>query len=153
MKSFDSAPYKPAFMQYEAIQFKPGIKSDLWFRFHENTFRRRDYWYSRDVKIDKFSSIKLVYRNFINLPDSKDELKKNRIARMIFRNDEEEHIHEREVISLEAFLASIAGMYKLIINMIARVFGPYLKFVSKLRWIKKFYRFENKAQKKTNSHI
>lgn len=94
-----------------------------------------------------------MYRNFIHLPDTEEELKKNRIARIIFRNDEVEHIHEREVISFELFLGSIAGMYKLILNIISRIFGPYLKFVSKLRWIKKFYRFENKTSKKNNDHV
>lgn len=80
------------------MQFKSGIKSDLWFRFVENTYVRKDEWHYRSVKKDIFSSVKLEYRNYINVPDVEEELKRSRVARFIYRNDEISSIHEREVI-------------------------------------------------------
>lgn len=38
-------------------------------------------------------------------------------------------------------MGSIAGMYDLIIYSIFFIFGSYIDFVSRVKWIKKFYRF------------
>lgn len=46
------------------------------------------------------------------------------------------------MLTLEWYLASLAGMYKLIMFLIKAVFGSYLHFVSKIRWVKKLYRFD-----------
>lgn len=118
------------------------MKSDNWFRFEENIFRHKDHFYTRSWKIDKFPSIKEVYRNHIYVPNNHTELEKNRILRIIYRNDENQYIHERVVISIETFLGGIGGLYPLLITIFANVFGGYLKFLSNVRWIKKFNVFK-----------
>lgn len=84
----------------------------------------------------------MIYKNFINVPSDDEEVKKNRIARLVYRNDEMQFLHEREVLTIQWLLESVAGMYELMITIITTIFGSYLGFVSKVRWIKKYYRFE-----------
>lgn len=131
----------PVFNQFEAIPFKPGYKSDLWFRFIENVYARKDQWWYPTIVRDYFSSIELRYRNWIQVPLEEDELSKQRIARLIYRNDDITFSHEREVIQLEDFLGSIAGMYDLIMYFICFFFGSYIDFVARVKWIKLRYKF------------
>jgi hypothetical protein len=62
--------------------------------------------------------------------------------------------HEREVIQLEEFLGSIAGMYDLIMYFIFFMFGQYIDFIARVKWIKALYVFKdapNFTQKKDDS--
>ena len=77
------------------------------------------------------------------MPDNLDDLKANRIARMIFRNDEVSLVHTREVIQLEEYLGSIAGMFDLIMYFILIFFGSYINFMSRVKWIKSLYKFKD----------
>lgn len=131
--------YRPAFSQYPAVHFKPGIKSDLWFRFTENQFTRKDRWYHFRSTKDTFYALDLIYANSINVPD--DKLTKNRIARLLYRNKEVYWSHEREVIQFEEFLGNIAGIYDLLMFFIITLLGGYIEFAANVKWIKKFYRF------------
>lgn len=54
--------------------------------------------------------------------------------------------HERKAIGIEQFLGLLAGMYKLFI------FGQYINFVSKAKWIKSRYLFED-YNKTTDNEI
>lgn len=112
-----------------------------------------DYWYSFSKQKTKFTTIQLIYKNFIYIPDDEQELAKNRIARIIYRNHENEILHEREVLTIEWYLASIAGLYKLLMFIIKAGFGQYLSFVSKVRWIKKLYRFDVTCLKDHSKHV
>lgn len=150
LKSFDQVIY-PSFLQFEAVQFKSGIKSDLWFRFIENSYVRKDKWWWKEIKKDIFPSIYLTYRNYITIPDEEEELNKNRIARFIYRNAENSRVHEREVIQFEDFLGGIAGLFDLIILFVMFFLGDYIDFLSKVRWIKKFYRFKDCNDEDPNS--
>lgn len=50
-------------------------------------------------------------------------------------------LHDREVNQLEDFLGSIAGVYDLLMYFIFFVFGSYIDFISRVKWIKSRYRF------------
>lgn len=98
-------------------------------------------WYYPKLEVDIFHSIHLTYRNWIQIPDEEEELKKNRIARLIYRNDDTTVAHEREVVQIEDFLADIAGVYDVIMFTIIFFFGNYINFLSKTKWIKQRYKF------------
>lgn len=50
-------------------------------------------------------------------------------------------MHDRDVIQLEDFLGAIAGLYDLLMYAIFFVFGSYIDFVARVKWIKARYRF------------
>lgn len=63
--------------------------------------------------------------------------------RILYRNDELQMEHEREVIQASDFLGNIAGMYDLIMYVIAAIFGKYIDFMAKVKWIKELYTFKD----------
>lgn len=77
------------------------------------------------------------------MPKTEPDWEKERIARLIYRNDEIHIEHLREVLQLESYLGSIAGMYDLLMYFIFFVFGSYIDFISRVKWIRGRYRFEN----------
>lgn len=83
----------------------------------------------------------MIYSNYITVPDNYVDLKKNRIARMLYRNDEIMMNHEREVIQFEEFLGNVAGIYDLIMFFVVTLLGGYIDFNARVKWVKKFYRF------------
>lgn len=87
LKDFDRN-VRPGFSQYPAVPFESGIKSDLWFRFEENQFTKKDRFYEMGKETSSFYSLKLIYSNYITVPDEFKDLQRNRIARMIYRNEE-----------------------------------------------------------------
>ena len=68
---------------------------------------------------------------------------------MLYRNDEIQTSHDREVIQLEDFLGMIAGVYDLLMYFIFFVFGSYIDFISRVKWIKLRYRFEHVSHGKS----
>lgn len=64
LKSFDKV-YRVKFTQYAAVPFGMGIKSDLWFRFRENVYSRKDNPWWPTLEKFVFSSIRLDYSNWI----------------------------------------------------------------------------------------
>lgn len=124
------------FLQFSAVPFKEGIKSDLWFRFRENIFSRKDQWYYPVLEKATFSQIRLDYSNWVQVPKSDPAWEAQRIARLLYRNDEIQMLHDREVNQLEDFLGSIAGVYDLLMYFIFFVFGSYIDFLSRVKWIK-----------------
>lgn len=77
------------------------------------------------------------------MPDERKEIEKNRIARLIYRNDESYMMHERVVIQFEDFLGSIAGIYDMLILFFMYFFGDYIDFIGRVKWVKRRYRFKN----------
>jgi len=63
------------------------------------------------------------------------------MVRVLFRNDELESHHQREVMQLETFLGLIAGVFRVLITIIRAVFGKYLDFLTDIRHIKAYYKF------------
>jgi len=51
--------------------------------------------------------------------------------------------HNREVIQVDEFLGGVAGMYDLLMYLIFFVFGQYISFLSKVKWMKSRYLFED----------
>jgi len=64
------------------------------------------------------------------------------IGRFIFRNEANQMNHTRNVAHIEDFLARIGGLFGIIIAVFKWLFGDYVTFEAKLRWIRKFYKFE-----------
>lgn len=79
------------FKQFPGISLKAGIKTDIWFRFRENKFKRKDYWYYPKIEVKNFFQIRETFRSFIMVPDN--ELDEHRIARVLYRNEEIESQH------------------------------------------------------------
>lgn len=77
----------------------------------------------------------------MNIPNKKEEISKNRIGRLIYRNDESMMKHERVVIQFENFLGDIAGVYDLLMLFFMFIFGDYIDFIGKVKWVKRRYRF------------
>jgi len=50
--------------------------------------------------------------------------------------------HTRSVTQIEDFLGRIGGLFGIIYAFFMWIFGDYVKFEAKFRWIKKFYKFE-----------
>lgn len=88
-----------------------------------------------------------MYRNKITIPDEREEIEKNRIARMIYRNDESMLKHERVVIQLEDFIGAMAGVYDLLLSFFGFLFGNYIDFIGRIKWVRKRYKFRNCNQK------
>lgn len=149
LKNYDKY-FRIEFDQFEAVPLKPGIKSDLWFRFRENIYDRKDLWYWPTSSKTKFSSLRLDYRNWIQVPP--EEIEDERIARLIYRNDDLQMEHEREVIQLEEFLGSIAGMYDLIMYAIFFIFGSYIDFMARVKWVRASYTFKDCGNRMQHSH-
>lgn len=64
LKDFETAS-RVQFNQFSAVPFKVGYKSDLWFRFKENIFSRKDQWYYPVLEKAIFSQIRLDYSNWV----------------------------------------------------------------------------------------
>jgi len=41
------------------------------------------------------------------------------------------------------FLGSVAGLHKLLMALITMVFGPYVGFMSKIKWIRYMYQYKD----------
>ena len=52
--------------------------------------------------------------------------------------------YEREVTKFEEYLGGIAGMYDLLLLFDIFIFGNFINYLTNLKWIKAFYKFENK---------
>ena len=50
--------------------------------------------------------------------------------------------HIRKVISFQEFLGSIGGISGLILTFLNWIFGDFIKFEARFRWIKNFYKFK-----------
>lgn len=74
-----------------------------------------------------------------------EDLLVERIARLIYRNDDTQWEHEREVIQMEEFLGTIAGMYDLLMYGLLFIFGDYINFVARVKWIRANYAFKDCA--------
>jgi len=79
----------------------------------------------------------------MKIPKSEIHDPKLRIARMIYRNEETMMEHEREVIQLDEFLGAVAGVYDLMMYAIFFIFGQYISYLSKVKWIKSRYHFQD----------
>lgn len=49
--------------------------------------------------------------------------------------------HDREVFQLEDYLGAIAGVYDLLMYFIFFIFGSYIDFLARVKWIKARYTF------------
>jgi len=62
---------------------------------------------------------------------------------LIYRHDVFGVKSERVVPQFHMFLGSVAGLHKLLMALISLVFGPYLGFLGKVRWIRNMYEFKD----------
>jgi len=72
LKSFEKPTFNE-FSQYKGIKLAKGIKTDYWFRFKLNTYKRRDFAIFSPLKVDSFPSIHMVYDNDILVPEKEAE--------------------------------------------------------------------------------
>ena len=73
----------------------------------------------------------------IDVPDS--QYRDHRIADLFFRLDAVIMEHDREVVQIDGFLESIAGMFSLLMNILIFIFGGYISFKTRLGWIRQLY--------------
>lgn len=55
------------------------------------------------------------------------------------------------MFQLEDYLGSIAGVFDLLMYFVFFVFGSYIDFLSRVKWIKANYRFERHAYMNTEA--
>lgn len=99
----------------------------------------------------KFASIRLVYQTEYVVPDE-EIATDNRVAKLIYRHDVLGIASEREVPQFHMFLGSVAGLYRLLMTLITLSFGPYITFISKVKWIKYMYTFVYEGDDKSEPH-
>ena len=76
--------------------------------------------------------------------DSHDKV----IAELFFRLDVTIKEHERDVVQIDGFLDSIAGIFDLLMIILTFFFGGYISFKTRLGWIQQLY---NTQQNQTQS--
>ena len=58
------------------------------------------------------------------------------IAELYFRLDVTIKEHEREVVQIDGFLDSVAGIFDLLMLILTFLFGGYISFKTRLGWIR-----------------
>jgi len=48
------------------------------------------------------------------------------------------------------FLGSVAGLHKLLMALITMVFGPYINFMSKAKWLRHMFTFKDESENSEN---
>ena len=84
--------------------------TDVWFRFVQNKYERKDMWYNPKKATDYFPSIVQTYRNIRRIPKELTRNNDQIIARIIYRNEYNMMEHTRQVMQIEDFLGMIAGV-------------------------------------------
>lgn len=65
------------------------------------------------------------------------------IAELYFRLDVTIKDHVREVVQIDGFLDSIAGIFDLLMIILGYIFGGYISFKTRLCWVRQLYHKQN----------
>ena len=63
---------------------------------------------------------------------------------MRFFNDNSQLNHSLQVSTVEDFFGRIGGIFDIFLWILQSILGSYILFESRLRWMKKFYKFKSK---------
>lgn len=139
--SFKGLNFKERDEWLSSIKLDPNHFTDTGFRNMLNVFEKQDHWYWPSVTEDTFTSTTVASVDTW----SSDRKCDNRtcIADIWFRNHVNKMNHTRIVIQFEEFLGRIGGIFGIVLGFIHFLFGDYVNFEAKLRWIQKFYRFNS----------
>lgn len=95
------------------------------YRFIFNNFNHVDDPYWQVEQTETFFSIEQQGHEEFTVPEGD---KSNRIASLYYRLDVNQMEHEREVLLIEDFFGSIAGLWDLLLTILTFLFGNLINF-------------------------
>lgn len=131
----DKHPIKEAVYWLPTLNLENMFFCDVGLAFRHNVLNARDSWVPGfGDSITHFYDI--VFFNVDRLPAASHY---RRLASIYFRIDGNERNHQRVVFGIKDWLASIAGIEKLLLKYIAIVFGGYINFNATIEIINQHY--------------
>ena len=114
-----------------------GKRTYAGYNFRRNEFHRQDKWYFPQEENNVFYDMISYGQNEFNIPP--EEMADTTIATINLRLDVTMVEHTREVVQIDSYLESVAGLWELLYCIFTFLFGGYINFNTQINWIKSLY--------------